>query len=173
MQVLFFLKLVAIFAPTGYPLIIPIIKAKAPSPRILKSGFIYLFKIFPSCVIILVCIKSSVATKKGKIEGITEFAHRAKPDFTAGKLLFENNNKLKVELIYYILPLIYNDTIKSKLVKSNAKSTFNTFLNSEVKMELIVIETLLTNYKKKTKEALITLSNIYNISLNYIYNGKN
>ena len=97
-QVLFFLKLVAIFAPTGYPLINPIIKAKAPSPRILKSGFIYLFKIFPSCVIILVCIKSSVATKKGKREGITEFDHRAKPDFTAGKLLFENNNKLKVKI---------------------------------------------------------------------------
>ncbi|AQX84258.1 MULTISPECIES: three component ABC system middle component [Weeksellaceae] len=91
------------------------------------------------------------------------------PLFTSKLLLMAlvgaNNNKLKVELIYYILPLIYNDTIKSKLVKSNAKSTFNTFLNSEVKMELIVIETLLTNYKKKTKEALITLSNIYNIEI--------
>lgn len=91
------------------------------------------------------------------------------PLFTSKLLLMAlvgaNNNKLKVELIYYILPLIYNDTIKSKLVKSNAKSTFKTFLNSEVKMELIVIETLLTNYKKKTKEALITLSNIYNIEI--------
>lgn len=91
------------------------------------------------------------------------------PLFTSKLLLMSlagaNNNKLKVELIYYILPLIYNDTIKNKLVKSTAKSTFNTFLNSEVKMELIVIETLLANYKKKTKEALITLSNIYNIEI--------
>lgn len=91
------------------------------------------------------------------------------PLFTS-KLLFmalsgANNNRLKTEVIYYILPLIYNDTIKDKLVKSTAKSTFNTFLNSEVKMELIVIETLLTNYKKKTKEALITLSNIHNIEI--------
>lgn len=32
-------------------------------------------------------------------------------------LVGANNNKLKVELIYYILPLIYNDTIKSKTCK--------------------------------------------------------
>jgi hypothetical protein len=91
------------------------------------------------------------------------------PLFTSKLLLMTlagaNNNKLKIELIYYILPLIYNDTIKNKLVKSTAKSTFNTFLNSEVKMELIVIETLLANYKKKTKEALIILSNIYKIEI--------
>ncbi|QQU05272.1 three component ABC system middle component [Myroides odoratus] len=91
------------------------------------------------------------------------------PLFTSKLLLMAlagaNNNKLKVELIYYILPLIYNDIIKNKLVKSTAKSTFNTFLNSEVKMELIVIETLLANYRKKTKEALITLSNIYNVEI--------
>ena len=43
-QILFFLKLEAIFAPTGYPLTIPIIKAKAPSPRILKIGFIKMLK---------------------------------------------------------------------------------------------------------------------------------
>ncbi|MCT3918929.1 hypothetical protein HZP98_04510 [Elizabethkingia anophelis] len=91
------------------------------------------------------------------------------PLFTSKLLLMAlsgaNNYRLKTELIYYILPLIYNDTIKNKLVKSTAKSTFNTFLNSEVKMELIVIETLLANYKKKTKEALITLSNIHDIEI--------
>ena len=46
-QICSFLKLVAIFAPIGYPLIIPIIKAKAPSPRILNKGFINRFKILP------------------------------------------------------------------------------------------------------------------------------
>lgn len=91
------------------------------------------------------------------------------PLFTSKLLLMAlagaKNNQLKMELIYYILPLIYNDRIKDKLVRSTAKSTFNTFLNSEVKMELIVIETLLANYRKKTKEALITLSNIYNVEI--------
>lgn len=95
------------------------------------------------------------------------------PLFTSKLLLMAlagaDNKRLKMELVYYILPLIYNDTIKQKLVRSTAKSTFNTFLNSEVKMELVVIETLLSNYKKKTKEALITLSNIFNVEFsNYI-----
>ncbi len=95
------------------------------------------------------------------------------PLFTSKLLLLAlagaKDNQLKMELAYYILPLIYNDKIKDKLVRSNAKSTFDTFLNSEVKMELIVVETLLANYRKKTKEALITLSNIYNVEFsNYI-----
>lgn len=91
------------------------------------------------------------------------------PLFTSKLLLMAlagtKNYQLKMELIYYILPLTYNDTIMDKLVKSTTKSTFNTFLNPEVKKELILIETLLTNYRKKTKEALITLSNIYNIEI--------
>ena len=91
------------------------------------------------------------------------------PLFTSKLLLMAlagaNNNKLKTELVYYILPLIYNDTIRTKLVKSTAKSTFNTFLSSEVKIELIIVETLLANYKKKSKEALITLSNMHNIEI--------
>ncbi|WP_158639676.1 three component ABC system middle component [Arachidicoccus ginsenosidivorans] len=45
------------------------------------------------------------------------------------------------------------------------KSTFNTLLIPEVKKELIVIESLLTNFRKKTKEALITLSNIHKIEI--------
>lgn len=91
------------------------------------------------------------------------------PLFTSKLILMalagSNKNELKMELIYYVLPLIYNDKINNKLVKSNAKSTFNTFLTSEIKMELITIDKLLSNYKKKTNEALITLSNIYNIEI--------
>lgn len=95
------------------------------------------------------------------------------PLFTSKLLLMAlagaDSKRLKMELIYYILPLIYNDIIMDKLVKSTAKSSFNTFLNSEVKKELIVVEALLANYRTKTKEALITLSNIYNIEFsNYI-----
>ena len=42
----------------------------------------------------LVFIKASVATKNGNSEGTTEFAHKDRPFFIAGKLLVENNNKL-------------------------------------------------------------------------------
>lgn len=46
-QIPFCLKLVTILAPIGYPLIIPIINAKAPTPGTLKIGLINLFKTFP------------------------------------------------------------------------------------------------------------------------------
>lgn len=92
-QISFFLKFVAILAPTGYPLIIPMIKEKEPSPRTLNNGFIYLFRIFPNIFTIFVCIKSSVETKKGKREGTTEVAHKVSPDFTAGRLDLENISK--------------------------------------------------------------------------------
>ncbi len=92
-QILSFLKLEAIFAPTGYPLIIPIINGKAPSPRILKSGFIILFKHLPNELIKFVCINAFVATKKGKRDGTTEFAHNESPFFIAGKLLEEKRSR--------------------------------------------------------------------------------
>ena len=79
------------------------------------------------------------------------------PLFTSKLLLMAlagaNNKRLKTELIYYILPLIYNDVIRGKLVRSTSKSTFNTFLNTEVKKELIEVEILLANYRKKTKRS--------------------
>ena len=46
-QILLIRKFAAIFAPVGYQLIIPIIRAKLPSPLTLKRGCINLFKIFP------------------------------------------------------------------------------------------------------------------------------
>ena len=96
-QILLFLKLLAILAPIGYPLIIPIIKANAPSPRTLNNGFIYLFRILPKMFTIFVCIKSSVETKKGKREGTTDVAHKVSPDFTAGRLDLEKISKHRVK----------------------------------------------------------------------------
>lgn len=46
-QIPWALKLAIIFAPIGYPLIIPIINGKAPSPGTLKIGLISLFRNFP------------------------------------------------------------------------------------------------------------------------------
>ena len=88
-----FLNWVAILAPTGYPLINPIIKQKEPLPEILKIGFINLFNLFSRNGIRDVCIRSSVATKNGNSEGTTEVAHRVNPFFIAGRLLPENSNR--------------------------------------------------------------------------------
>ena len=46
---------------------------------------------------IFVCINNSVATKNGNNDGTTEFAHRDRPDLTAGRFDLENNNKQKVK----------------------------------------------------------------------------
>lgn len=91
------------------------------------------------------------------------------PLFTSKLLLYAlcgaKDNKLKLELIYYILPLLYNEEIKAKLTKSNSRSSLKTFIDPDIKRELIGIEELLKNYNKKSKEALITLANIYPIEL--------
>ena len=87
------LNSLAIFAPTGYPLISPIIKPKAPQPDILNKGLIILFKILPKKGIKVVCKSNSVATKNGNREGTTDVAHNVKPFFIAGKLFLEKSNK--------------------------------------------------------------------------------
>ena len=99
LKIFCFLKLHAIFAPIGYPLIIPIIKAKEPSPFILNIGFRNLLKKLPSKNGISVLDSNSVAIKNGKSEGTTEFAHKIRPDFAAFKLLAENIIKLEVKNI--------------------------------------------------------------------------
>ena len=86
-------------APTGYPLIIPITNANAPSPGTLKTGFINLVKSFPKKETTKVWESKSVATKKQNKEGITELAHNAKPDLAASKLDFEKNIKDRVKII--------------------------------------------------------------------------
>ena len=73
-QIFSSLNLQAILAPTGYPLISPIIKAKEPAPFTLKRGFIINSNFLPKCVMIFVCINNSVATKNGNNDGTTEFA---------------------------------------------------------------------------------------------------
>ena len=92
-QIFLFLNSVAILAPTGYPLINPIIKQKAPLPDILNNGFIILFSSLPKNDIIEVCSNSSVATKNGNRDGTTEVAHNVSPVFIAGRLFFENSRR--------------------------------------------------------------------------------
>ena len=72
----------------------------------------------------LVCIKSSVATKKGNKEGTTEVAQRLIPDLTAVKLEFEN---IKIERVNVKnrrdIKFLFNfNTIK--LFFRNMKSSF-------------------------------------------------
>lgn len=62
----------------------------------LKNGFMILLNSLPKCLGILVLDRTSVAIKKGKREGTTEFAHSFRPDFAACRLVEENRTKHRV-----------------------------------------------------------------------------
>ena len=98
-RIFFFLKSHAIFAPVGYPLIKPIINAKAPSPSTLNIGLINTLKKFPIIYGILVLESNSVATKKGNKDGTIEVAHKVSPDFVEDILDVANKTKLIVKRI--------------------------------------------------------------------------
>ena len=89
-------KFEIIFAPTGYPLIIPIINANEPSPGTLNIGLINLLSFFPKISITLVYESNSVAIKKGSKEGITEFANKLNPFFAADRFCLEKITKQTV-----------------------------------------------------------------------------
>lgn len=76
----------------------PIIRAKEPSPLILNKGFIKLLKSNPKLLAKFVYDNNSVATKKGKRDGIIEFANRLSPVFAADKLVLENNTRKIVNI---------------------------------------------------------------------------
>lgn len=99
---LFFCNSHAIFAPIGYPLIIPIMKAKAHFPFTLNIGFIIFLNNNSKYEIIGVCINKFVATKNGNSEGITFTAHKCKLFLTAKILELENISKDNVNSIKII-----------------------------------------------------------------------
>ena len=74
-------------------------KAKLPSPRTLKIGFINLFKILPRQYVKLVWESNSVATKNGNKDGTIEFAHKTSPFFAADKLVLENITRQAVNTV--------------------------------------------------------------------------
>lgn len=115
-----FLKDVTILAPTGYPLIQPIKKAKALMPGTLKIGCIIGLKSFPKIEIKFVWSINSVATKNGNRVGTTNFAHKVRPFLAAVKLLLEkiireivNNNKIIVKIFCFKEMIKYLNLIKS------------------------------------------------------------
>ena len=63
----------------GIRLIMPIIKAKEPSPGTLNTGLIILFSNLPKKGTTEVYPKRFVAIKNGSNEGTTEFAQRERP----------------------------------------------------------------------------------------------
>ena len=76
------------------------------------------------------------------------------------------NQGLKFEIIYYVLPFIFDDVIFNKLVGANSKSTINTlFKSAELKNRLIPINKRVEAFKIITNQAIIYLGNKNNLTL--------
>ncbi len=67
-----------------------------------------------------------------------------------------NNNKIKIDLIYLMLPFIYDEKILGKLISSTKKSSFRTlFQNAELKNRLIGIDQKITSFTTITNKAFV------------------
>ena len=85
-----FLIPVVILAPTGYPLVIPIRKAKEAHPGTLKSGRITGSSNTPAARTKPVLFNTSETTKKGNRDGNTMLAHRLSPLAAASTAVLGN-----------------------------------------------------------------------------------
>lgn len=73
--------------------------------------------------------------------------------------------EIKTELLYYILPFVYNPVIRNKLNSSRVNSNLKSLLNNEIKNELLNVESSINNFRLKSNEALITLSNLVEVEI--------
>lgn len=74
---------------------------------------------------------------------------------------------VKTELIYLVLPLIYNEDICGKLSRLNKNSKLNTFINdNENQLFISLINEKIKDYKVASKQAILFLSNTSKIDLN-------
>lgn len=91
------------------------------------------------------------------------------PILTANFILYflsgTKNNKIKTELIYFVLPILYNNKLRLKLSTCKSSSSFKTFLSDEIKIELIDLSKQASDYFTLTNESLITLSGYSNMDL--------
>jgi hypothetical protein len=84
--------------------------------------------------------------------------------FLSGSAL--NNEKgIKFELIYFVLPMLFDENIKKKLTACNKSSTYASLFNtSNLKNRLIGFDKKILAYKDITNKALITIGSTVNIS---------
>lgn len=71
-----------------------------------------------------------------------------------------NNEGIKLELIYLVIPLLNIPELKSKLSKANVKTTIETLLSeNNIKTSIIGINATIPNFKVYSNNGLIALSN--------------
>jgi len=74
---------------------------------------------------------------------------------------------IKTELIYLVLPLIYNEDICGKLSRMNKNSKLNTFINDkENQLFISLINQKIRDYKTASKQGILFLSNTSKMEFN-------
>jgi hypothetical protein len=75
------------------------------------------------------------------------------------------NRKIKTELIYFVLPILFNNKIRYKLSMCKSSSSFKTLMTDDIKIEIIDLPKQAKDYFTLTNEALITLCGYQNMDL--------
>lgn len=85
-----------------------------------------------------------------------------------------NQDGIKTELIYIVLPIIYNQELSSKLSNLNINSKLATLIeNNEYESFFSQINSKVNDYKKITKHSLIVLSSNNNLIIDEYINIEN
>lgn len=94
-----------------------------------------------------------------------EFVARLLHRFISGSQAL-NNNGIKYELMYLLLPVIMNDTLRKSLDKASKASTFdNLILTESNKFEIHYLDEFVENMRDFTNGGLIFLSSYTNINI--------
>ncbi|MBY7667231.1 three component ABC system middle component [Vibrio anguillarum] len=95
-----------------------------------------------------------------------EFVSRLIHRFISGACKF-NDRGLKFELVYFLLPIVMNDSLRLLLKKVNVNSSFeNIIINQENKSELIFMDEYIFNTKEVTNKGLIYLNSYIDVAIN-------
>jgi hypothetical protein len=83
----------------------------------------------------------------------------------------KNKNGIKTELIFVVLPIIYNQELSNKLSNLNTNSKLTPLIeNKEYESFFSQINSKINDYKKITKHSLIVLSSNNNLEINEYLN---
>lgn len=77
-----------------------------------------------------------------------------------------NSKGIKTELIYLVLPFIYNSSIQDKLKRLNKNSKFNRFIeNPQFDVFIISLNQKIIDYRTVTNTSIIILSNTIDLDI--------
>ena len=76
-----------------------------------------------------------------------------------------NTKKVKLELIYLVLPFVYDEAIMKKLSTSSTRSTFQTlFKDTELKNRLVQMDQKISSFQNTTNRSFVMIGSKVSVS---------